>query len=248
PHPAVAGGRVQEHEIGSGPRPLVVVELEAVGQGDRLVLELARGCAHGLPPLLPGFYAQRTSPMTQTASPSGTSGTGAAIPTAATMKMIAAMILDVRPMPMRLLLIDLVKDGDPLDLNEKMGLGEPGHDEERVRRVGRCGKQLVTRGGDQRPIAPVRDVGRGLDQVAQARPVVGEDRREVVVALARLRPGVAEADDRPRAIHRELPRDVKRLARARHVRVVSLRRVHTGRVLELAVHGYARSMANGSGR
>src|SRR5262249_4114651 len=174
--------------------------------------------------LLPGFYAQRTSPMTQTASPSGTSGTGAATPTAATMKMIAAMILDVRPMPMRLLLIGLVKDGDALDLNEKVWLGEPGHDEERFRRVGRRREQLVAHGGDQRPIAPVRDVRRGLDQVAQASAVVGEDRREVVVALARLRSGVAEADDRARAIHRELPRDVERLARARHVRVVGLRR------------------------
>src|SRR5262245_26315863 len=148
-------------------------------------------------PLLPGAYAQRTSPMTETASPSGTHGTGAAIAAAARGKLRAAPVLDVRLMPMRLLLIDLVKDGDPLDLNEKMGLGEPGHDEERVRRVGRCGKQLVTRGGDQRPIAPVRDVGRGLDQVAQARSVVGEDRGEVLVALPRLRPGVTEAHDRP---------------------------------------------------
>src|SRR5262245_1712614 len=51
-------------------------------------------------PFPPRSYAQRTSPNTQTARPSGTSRTGAATPSAATTKMIPAAILVTRPIGM----------------------------------------------------------------------------------------------------------------------------------------------------
>ena len=50
PHPPVAGRRVQQHEVRPRSRPLVVVELQAVRQAHGLVLEVTRGCAHGLVP------------------------------------------------------------------------------------------------------------------------------------------------------------------------------------------------------
>src|SRR5262249_39883889 len=92
------------HQVGPGARPLVVMEREAVRQGDGFLLEVAR-CAHGL--LLFTAYAQSTSPNTQTARPSGTSRTGAATPSAATTKIIPAAILVTRPIGMSLLRIEL---------------------------------------------------------------------------------------------------------------------------------------------
>jgi hypothetical protein len=67
-------------------------------------------------------------------------------------------------------------------------------------------------------------------------PLVGEDRRQVRVALPGLGPGVSETDDGAGRIQRELARDVERVARARDVRVVGLRCVDARRVRELTLH------------
>jgi Histidine kinase-, DNA gyrase B-, and HSP90-like ATPase len=72
--------------------------------------------------------------------------------------------------------------------------------------------------------------------MAEASTVVGEDRRQVRVALPGLGPGGSATDDGAGRIQRELARDVERVARARDVRVVGLRCVDARRVRELTLH------------
>src|SRR5207237_8772133 len=86
-----------------------------------------------------------------------------------------------------------VEDGDPLDLHQEVRLCEALHDDQRVGGIGGRRKHLVPRGGDQGPIGPVRDVRGGLHEMAEASAVMGEDRREVLVALS----GLGAASPRP---------------------------------------------------
>jgi hypothetical protein len=47
-----------------------------------------------------------------------------------------------------------VEDGDALDLDQELRLGEALDDHQRVRGLGRPAEQLVARGGDQGSISP----------------------------------------------------------------------------------------------
>src|SRR6267378_1691564 len=87
-----------------------------------------------------------------------------------------------------------VEDGDALDLHQEVRFGEPLYDDERVGWIGRRRQHLVTRGGDERAKTPMGDVGRRLHQVAEASAVMGEDRREILVALPSLGPGVPDTN------------------------------------------------------
>src|SRR5262249_41053334 len=78
--------------------------------------------------------------------------------------------------------------------------------------------------------------GRRLHEVTEPPAVVGEDRREIPVALASLGSRVADADRRARRVHRELARDVERRTHARDVGVVRLWRVDARRIRELTLH------------
>src|SRR2546425_2793477 len=65
-----------------------------------------------------------------------------------------------------------VEDGDALDLDQELRLGEALHDNQRVRGIGGRWEQLVAGCGDQRAKGPMRDVGGGLHEIAQPPAVV----------------------------------------------------------------------------
>jgi hypothetical protein len=66
PHAPVARGRVQEHQVGLGTGPFVVVDRQTAGQGDGFLVEGARRVGHRLVPPAGHSTVRRVSPHAYT--------------------------------------------------------------------------------------------------------------------------------------------------------------------------------------
>src|SRR3954470_4053399 len=99
---------------------------------------------------------------------------------------------------------------DAVDLQEKLGSGQTGDDQQRIGRRMRRVQILAADLAELRNIVYVGDVGRGLYQVSQRATHAGERAPEVLVHLFRLGLEVALAHDLPRTVERHLTRQIHR--------------------------------------
>src|SRR5215813_5067307 len=95
--------------------------------------------------------------------------------------------------------------GDGLDLHQEAGLGQALDDDERARRVGRLGKDLVAGLADERPVRPVGDERGRLEELPWRCAIVREDRFDVPPGLAGLRLRIAWPDQLTALVEAELP-------------------------------------------